>query len=230
MHVVPLLDQAECDRTRGLVHALRAHWTPRAPVPFFTLGAATYMDICGGDRHPYVVRARALNPVLTKHFGWLHARVTGALAALLDQPVAMAPKLALPGFHVLLAHPAFLQPVASVHLDLQYRQHDWWHLGPPDFDHPISFTLPVSLPAAGGGLRVWQQGLGEARRLDSAEMQALLNRQVPEYVPYAAGSLVIHDGHLVHQIAPAASLTVDDERITLQGHALRCGGRWYAYW
>jgi hypothetical protein len=188
------------------------------------------MDVCGQRRDSYLTLAGTTNPLLSEHFGWLHDRVLAALAKLLGRKVVLAPGLAVPGFHIFLAHPAFLQPVASVHLDLQYLQHPWKDLGPPDFDHPVSFTLPVSLPAGGGGLRVWRQGVGDARRLDAAEMQALLNRQDPEHVPYAAGSLVIHDGHLVHQIAPAVCLAADDERITLQGHALRCDDVWYAYW
>lgn len=230
MRCLEILDEAECVETRRLVVASRNFWVQRGPLPFFTLGAATYLDIVADDRHDYARLAGKLNPLLSARFGWLHDRVFRALETALGDAVMPAPGLALPGFHVFLAHPAFTQPLASVHLDLQYGKHPWAALGRPNFDTPISFTLAVTLPAAGGGLNVWPQGIDDTRRLTDLDMAALIQRQAPHYLPYSAGSLVVHDGHLVHQIAPPAQLTPGDERITLQGHALNCGGCWYAYW
>ena len=45
--------------------------------------------------------------------------------------------------------------------------------------------------------------------------------------------LVLHSGHLVHQIAPTRGLEAGnpaDTRATLQGHAIRCGDTWSVYW
>ena len=50
------------------------------------------------------------------------------------------------------------------------------------------------------------------------------------YHPYRIGGLVLHSGHKVHQIAPANDGQRGDERITLQGHGIRCGGVWNLYW
>jgi len=230
MRSLAVLDVAECEEVRRLVHALKGAWMQRAPLPFFTLGAATYMDANGGRRTNYGELACRLNPVLHEHFGWLHDRVQRELSTLLGLPVLSAPRLALPGFHIFLAHPAFTQPLASVHLDLQYQEHDWATLGEPDYDHPLSFTLAVTLPEAGSGLLTWPQGIADARRLPRADFATLLAREPPTFVPYTLGTMVVHDGHLVHQIAPLSRVAPGDERITLQGHALRCGDAWYAYW
>ncbi|MBM4023205.1 MAG: hypothetical protein FJ284_13400 [Planctomycetes bacterium] len=119
MHRFDLLDAAECAATRRLVIEARPRWMQRGPLPCFTLGAATYLDIPGERRDDYQRLAGDLKPLLGDRFGWLPARVFQALALALGDPVVAAPGLALPGFHVFLAHPACTQPLASVHLDLQ---------------------------------------------------------------------------------------------------------------
>ena len=40
-------------------------------------------------------------------------------------------------------------------LDRQFEDIPWQHPGELDFDQPVSFTLPLRLPAAGGGLNTW---------------------------------------------------------------------------
>lgn len=234
MQSIPILDAAECVRTRESVHHLRPYWIQRAPLPFFTLGAATYMDAVGGHRQAYLDAAGRLNGVLREHFGWLYARLHRALGSILHGDVRAAPGLALPGFHVFLAHPAFAQPLASVHLDLQYREHDWTDLGEPDLVWPVSFTLAIALPAAGSGLLVWPQILTKVHALDATRVHSateLASRaQPPRFVPYSVGAIVVHDGHMPHQMAPPPEIRPEDERITFQGHAIRCGNTWYTYW
>jgi hypothetical protein len=234
MQKTPILDPAECERTRMLVHRLRPYWVQRAPLPFFTLGAATYMDAVEGRHQAYRAAAGRLNQVLSEHFEWLYGRVHGALASILQGNVTAAPGLALPGFHIFLTHPAFAQPLASVHLDLQYREHDWTCLGEPDFTRPVSFTLAIAIPAAGSGLYVWPQTLAEVQTMHAGQEHAATENatrsQQPRLVPYSAGAIVVHDGHVPHQIAPPPRIGPGDERITLQGHAVRCGDTWYTYW
>lgn len=234
MQTMPILDAAECERTRMLVHGLRPYWVQRAPLPFFTLGAATYMDAVEGRNQAYLDAAARLNEVLRRSFGWLYERVHGALASILHGTVTPAPGLALPGFHVFLAHPAFAQPLASVHLDLQYREHDWNRLGEPDLARPVSFTLAITLPAAGSGLFVWPRAWPEVQAMHAGLLhsatETATRSQPPCFVPYSAGAVVVHDGHVPHQIAPPPQIGPGDERITLQGHAVRCGDTWYTYW
>jgi hypothetical protein len=42
--------------------------------------------------------------------------------------------------------------------------------------------------------------------------------------------MMLHSGHILHQIAPVAETDPEDERITLQGHGLYCAGTWFLYW
>jgi hypothetical protein len=218
---LPALTDAECDAVRDAVMALRPAWTARDPqLPFYTLGAASYLDAVG-DAPAYARLAAAGNPLLQTHFGWLHARVAGLLSQALGAPVALAGHLALPGFHVFLASRVFEQAIASVHCDLQYRLHDWRGLQ-ADLTQPLSFTLPVALPRHGGGLHTWDLSL--------AEWSAQAQPPAPTRHAYRRGHLVLHAGHLLHQIAPGRDLQGDDQRITLQGHGVLAGGVWRLYW
>jgi hypothetical protein len=108
---------------------------------------------------------------------------------------------------------------------------DWRTIGVPDRRQQISATLPIALPAEGGGLLLWninrmeiEAMTPEARRTHNAA-----NRTAVRH-PYTPGHLVAHSGHQLHQIPSAAHPQPDDERITLQAHALPVDGRWIVYW
>jgi hypothetical protein len=225
-----LLSPAECAALRAAVHALRDSWRQRdSQLPFFTLGAASYLD-AAGDYPAYASAARAINPLLAQRFGWLYERLAAKLARYFDAPVGYAPALALPGYHVYLAHRMFEQPLASVHCDTQYDLHDWSGFANADVARPMSFTLAIALPRCGGGLNTWDMDYAEYSTLTPSQLERRLAGRECVYVPYRCGSLALHSGHLVHQAAPAASVVEGDERITLQGHAVACDSGWVAYW
>jgi len=214
------LDAPACDAVLRQVHAMRPCWHRRmAEAPFFTLGTAAYLDAVS-DGHDYAARAAVSNAMLSAGFPTLLARLRDRLAGLLDAPVAYATHLALPGFHIFLSDPLFLNPVASVHVDLQYQLLPWPGDAAPDFAHPLSFTLPLALPRSGGGLN--HTATPRPRPHSTAQLDL--------YQPYQAGHLYLHSGHLLHQIAPLRAIAPDDQRITLQGHAVRQGGVWQLYW
>ena len=51
----------------------------------------------------------------------------------------------------------------------------------------------------------------------------------PKICRYEPGSIVIHDGHVLHQIEAWPA----DEgvcRITMQGHGIFLAGKWHIYW
>ncbi|TMQ07444.1 MAG: hypothetical protein E6J90_05290 [Deltaproteobacteria bacterium] len=229
-----LLDAAECARLEGAIKELRARWVMRGTSPtsgFFTLGAASYLD--GAD--DYAARAGELNPVLRDTFAGLYARVAEFLSARLRAPVGFADGLALPGFHIWLAPAIFVTPVASVHFDLQYLRA--WPEATPGLDlrRPLSFTLPIRLPRRGGGLNVWDVTYERYRRfvarvpgaIQPVDVTVLLERMRHPYTP---GAIALHSGHLLHQIGEIDEVAPDDERITLQGHALLQRGEWKLYW
>ena len=230
---IELLNRDECTRVESQIKELRDHWIPRGSQVngFFTLGAASYLD----DLDEYHERRAALNPVLRSSFGWLYDRVVEFLERRLHAPVTLADNLALPGFHIWLAPAVFVTPDASVHFDLQYLR--TWATDAPDVDYsrPLSFTLPIRLPRRGGGLNVWDITYERYRRfaarvnapLQPMDVTVLLDRMRHPYTP---GAIVVHSGHLMHQIGEIEAVDADDERVTLQGHALCQRGEWKLYW
>ncbi|MFF9621211.1 hypothetical protein [Streptomyces griseosporeus] len=230
-----VLTAAESAALRDAVHALRPHWTARGrePASFFTLGAPSYLDLAGNpDGGPYQARADASRPLLWEAFGELYTRLAKLLEQHLGAPAEYPGHLALPGFHVWLAPAVFTRPKAPVHFDMQYRAFDWPE--GTDLTRLLSFTLPVRLPAAGGGLNVWDATYDHFRHAVAkgwAESAADLKRfHRHQYVPYTEGEMVMHSGHTLHQVAPSPRVEPDDERLTLQGHGVWCDGRWLLYW
>lgn len=225
-----VLDASQCERALTAIDALRPHWTRRNPaLPFFTLGAASYIDAAASPEG-YREAAARVNPLLREHFGWLLERAGEALGRALGGPVEWHPAAALPGFHIYLAHPMFAQPIASIHCDSQYELVDWSACGEPDFAAAASFTLALALPRHGGGLNVWELRRDDIRGLDNAGIAARVRAAPRHYHAYAAGTMALHSGNVMHQAAPGRDIAPDDRRITLQGHCLFAGGRWYAYW
>jgi hypothetical protein len=225
-----LLNSEECGAVRLTVFELRERWLRRNPeFPFFTLGAASYID-AQADREDYQAKARAFNPLLSRHFGGLYEKLAARLASHLGAPVTYAPELALPGYHVYLAHPIFEKPIASIHCDTQYRLVDWSWAGPTDFAHPISFTLAVALPQSGGGMHIWELHYDQLLGLEPQVRGQRIRDSERHYCAYQLGQLVLHSGHVLHQAAPAKRVLEGDARITLQGHALQCDGKWILYW
>lgn len=230
MAQLEVLDASECARALQEVEALRERWTRRNPMfPFFTLGAASYID-AAASREGYKERARRDNEILAARFGWLLERVRSTLETVLGAPVDWQPNAALPGFHIYLAHKIFEQPIASIHCDSQYELIDWAGCGEPDFREVASFTLALALPRHGGGLNVFDLHRRQARDLDGEAFARRVRESAMTYHPYRVGSMVLHSGHVMHQAAPGRDIQPDERRITLQGHCLRAGDRWYAYW
>src|SRR5688572_18170393 len=146
--LIPVLDAAEVARVHADVHAARPHWTRRDPVhPFFTLGAASYLDARKGQFAHYQALARAGNPALAETFGWVHEKLRRAVSAVVGSEARYDDRLALPGFHVHLRDPAQVIPPASIHFDLQFELIDWGQIGVADGREQLSLTLAIALPA-----------------------------------------------------------------------------------
>jgi hypothetical protein len=234
MHLqeLELLSADECDRVRNQIHDLRSEWISRRPdVPFFTLGAASYLDAADEGFEVYKKRLVETNPVLEQHFAWLYDRFAEGMTEHLGQQLIYDESLALPGFHIFLAHQEFTKPMASMHYDLQFESIDWSEIGEVDKSRHLSMTLTITLPADGGGLWVWNVNNLELAELDIDGRRELLreNRKA-EYHSYSVGRVALHSGHQLHQIAPTRKMVEGDERITLQAHALPVNGQWLCYW
>ena len=230
--LIPVLDAAEVARVHADVHAARPVWTRRDPVhPFFTLGAASYLDARKGQFAHYQSLARAGNPELAATFGWVHEKLRQAVSAVVRSEARFDDRLALPGFHVHLRDPEQVIPPASIHFDLQFELIDWSQIGVADGREQLSLTLAIALPAEGGGLMVWNINRMEIEAMTDEARRAHMsaNRHASRH-PYTPGHLAVHSGHQLHQMAPAHDPQPTDERITMQAHALPVDGQWVIYW
>jgi hypothetical protein len=230
---IPLLTMAEASRVHAEVHAQRAAWRARDDTrPFYTLGAASYLDAREQSFESYCEQAQRSNVVLRSQFGWVLERLRQTISSRVGSDASYAPLLALPGFHIFLFDPAFRNAGASVHYDLQHELIDWTRLGgTPDVSAQLSMTLAIKLPATGGGLLIWNLDRRQLEQMSPEDRAAhsKANRSAAR-ISYTLGHLTIHSGHQLHQIRSASEPTPGDERITLQAHALPVDGRWIIYW
>ena len=232
LHRVPVLTADEAAGVRDEVHALRPLWRQRHETqPFFTLGAASYLDARDGQFAAYQAMLGESNAMLRAHFGWLLDRFRERVSAQVGAEVVYHPQLALPGFHVFLFDEAFRTSRASVHYDKQFEHIDWRPFGTPDTAAQLSLTLSITLPTGGGGLLVWNINriAIESMPLEQRIAHSRANRAAT-FEAYEVGTLAMHSGHQLHQIAPAPHPQPGDERITLQAHALPVDGTWMLYW
>ncbi|WP_334745439.1 hypothetical protein [Nostoc sp.] len=224
-----MLTKEECLKVRSTVHELKEFWIPRHhTLPFYTLGLASPYDV-PKDKQSYYKQAKHYNSILREHLGWLYERLTDTLKKFLQAPTSYPDNLALPGFHIFLADKAFEQPMGTVHCDKSYMFH-WDSSEKVDFNNPISFTQTVSLPKYGAGIYMWDLQYDEVKGLEHQEIEQLASRRKKSFHPYKRGGLILHSGHIVHQIAPIKNLQPEDERITLQGHGVFYQNAWQLHW
>jgi hypothetical protein len=227
-----MLREPDCAALVKKLHEHEARWTPRAPgLKFYTLGAASYLD----EVSHYLVRAKELNPWLDLIFAELYSALARELTLVLGGKVAFAQDFARPGFHIWQVPGIPTSDEASLHFDLQYRRLPWPERAEPGFSRPISFTLPLRLPAQGSGLALWNvtaEGVNAFCRHtgQNMELDALTHLLERHNQRYSVGELVVHSGHQLHRIAPTPELTAGDERITLQGHGIYYDDTWHLYW
>ncbi len=230
LYEINLLKESECSDIATKIQELREFWTQRHEhLPFYTLGTASYLDAVQ-NKENYYQAARTNNLILQKNFGELYKKLSHSLSNTLDASVTYYDKTALPGFHIFLAHKAFELPMGSIHMDSQYRLLDWPLLEPLDSYPLISFTLAISLPKSGGGLNLWDIHHEEIDKLSQVEFSNLPLKREKKFCNYKVGTMIVHSGHQLHQIAPAKNIISNDMRITLQGHALFFQNIWHVYW
>ena len=120
--------------------------------------------------------------------------------------------------------------MGTVHIDRQFDDTGGLGLKDVDLQRQYSMTLALRLPRS-GGLKVWPVNGLALIGADSARRSSVLeSKPKAVYHPYKVGTLALHSGALIHQIAPIKQLQPDDERLTLQAHAVWADGRWLVYW
>lgn len=225
------LTENECEHTRDTVMNLKEYWINRANnlFPFYTLGAASYLDTNKEDSSSYYQSVSRYNPILENHFSSIYEKLREKLSEIFHMPIIYDTSQALPGFHIFLANKFFENTIASTHFDLQFKPLKWDYQQ-IDYENPISFTCPVALPYSPAGIYYWNITKKDAKGLSHGELEKLKNSKEKLFFPYSKGKLVLHRGLILHQIAPCKEIKPTDERITLQGHGLVCDGKMRIYW
>jgi len=245
---IPIADSLLCAEACREIYMQRARWRMRLlndQPPFYTLGAASYLDLgfTAGSLEDYLSDAGSLwewggNAVLT-----MIESVCARLTDELEQPVEFSSLLPSPGFHIFIGRAIpradcldNREGCGSCHFDLQHTYIPWarWY-GTFDLQNTISFTLPLNLPASGGGLIVWEpitleQNRDCVRQNRFDEIVRRARKTSCTTIRYSIGRMVLHNGHTLHQIAGAPKISVTDERITWQGHGVLADGIWRLYW
>ena len=215
------LSPVEASKWSDQVVDLSMHWLCRAKgVDFYTLGAAHYLDLNpyqSTDRYQTFVRR--YNPILWKNFEPLYRHLLEFCSNQFEHPFAYHKELALPGFHIFGPKPK------SPH---KFFNSVYFSRGGSIHVHPIprllpsllsmskqelasslySLTIPLSLPASGGGLSVWNDSCKDTKS---------------SFYPYQLGYMYGFEGSLKHQIAPVSLHymdSVDSRRITIQCHLI----------
>jgi hypothetical protein len=224
----PILSAEQLRDVLDGVFRLREHWIARAP-GFFTLGLALYKDGRESGGRPLDVDES--NARLEESFGPALAELKAFLERELDAEVEWGQGLPLPGFHVFDAtalRPA--EPTGDAHFDIQYV---WGGFEEPVLD-VVSVTVPIQIPAGGTSLEYWPVDYAEFERLytnETIESVADAERLFPMHdVAYEPGKPCLIRGLPLHRIGTTPRVEPSDHRITLQGHAVRLGERWVAYW
>lgn len=243
----------ECNVVASRVEKMSHLYQQRIPnKPFYTLGAASYLDAAESISKYYQISQR-INPILKENFGWLYQRLVNTLEAYLEAPVTYNYQAALPGFHIFLSDKLFEQDLADIHLDIQYLLLDWDNIKSINYQNPISFTLAIALPKYGAGISVWDIEANNIANLPLAVSDRIkgennyithinqpeITKQMEKWIfgcknkffyGHELGKITLQEKHMFHKIAPARNLQPDDKRITFQGHGLFCNGTWQLYW
>jgi len=245
------LTELQVNKAITTIEDLFEYWVKRNDSDSYTLGATLYEDI----KHQagvvnYVHIAKKMNPILLENFEWLYEIVFEKLSQEFGEPFILTDKLGYPGFHI-FGHPrgeknsdftvrVMQTPAAAIHYDRQYEDLGmYWRssfIDDYDLNKPISFTLSLELPKYGGGLSTWgvndyEDGsdyIEYVKKLDYSNHEYGYVGP-PDVVPYKVGKMFYFIGDMLHQISPAHNMTYDDRRITMQGHAIKCGGIWRVY-
>lgn len=213
--------------SRYAVNGFIAVWDSRHSGSRHTLDVAVSDD---PDRD-YHARLVEQNMLLRNHFSDVLEDVGVALGDHLDGSVRLDATLAHPGFHIFEGPAIAASFEPSLHFDLQHRALRW-PFDVAEEDGLLSFTLAVKLPRLGGGLHYWNLTEPELAQLQYQRGITLdqFGKTTPNFHRYTPGVMAVQMVPVLHRIAPIAERFPRDQRITLQGHAIRDGNTWILCW
>ena len=245
-----ILTEDQCKLYSSKVSDCKDLFNTYADNKFSILGAASYAN----NLEEYNLIKNKINPVIKNNFLDLLDIVRSYIEQSINEPCYFNENLSYPGFHIFYAdHKDSLLPLTSLHIDTPYQLHKDYLLkeyNHVDFDFPLTFTLCLKLPKSGAGLYYWDKDNWDKQTEEQSyefysdiyEKYASLFKTntptreeyekfiEPKILSYEIGNIVLFKGNLLHQIAPFYSPIYSDElRITMQGHGIKCDGKWLLY-
>lgn len=139
----------------------------------------------------------------------------------------------------------------ELHSDkVSYNHKDFWSKYKNVEDDLLTITVALEIHKNGSGLAVWDKEMDidsnteYAKNIKQRSVDALnkikeksgypfngdkikeFDMEFPKIVEYFVGSMFYVIGDPWHQITPPIDATMNERRITLQAHALKCDGIW----
>ncbi len=221
--VEKLVSKDEIQEIIKKLFEFKDQWTLRGnyfeEIPFYSFGAAGYMDLSERGKDFYKELFSKTNPILKENFSWLYEKIFLTLKDQYQKDFELYDNAAHPGFHIFLNNDVFEIALASRHIDLQYRDIDWQGIK-VDPSKSMSFTLYLELPKNGGGVYHWDLFYEDLCDMNLKDIEEVIHAHERKLKIFNAGDIFIHNGHQYHQIAPFFDIEPKDQRISLQGHAI----------
>jgi hypothetical protein len=196
---------------------------------------------------------RITNPILMQRFSSLYKKICQQVEKELNEKCLINEDadLAFPGFNIFTPYEDCEKIDSPPHIDLQWT----YHLdnlkqifSDVSEDRFLTFTLAIKLPKSGGGLYIWDaedekiSNYISAKRYYKNTMMKCKNifkdqqkvtkeffekETNPKFINYKEGYMTLFDNLLLHQVAPFnLPYENNEERITLQGHGIKCDNIW----
>jgi hypothetical protein len=208
-----LFDATSCGEIVRKIDLHRSEWISRRN-GFYSFGAATYLDACGGGSfEKYASTFRTFNSVIQLNFERELEVIRKEIEDVLEATCRYDEGFAMPGFHIFLAPALYKRFSDELHLDLQYS---CLPLDSDIFTPTITFTVPIELPLGGGGIEFCY---GSPKNPKGELITEI----------YHPGELMVHTGRTLHRRAHF-DFTETCRRITLQGHGIFLENEWILYW
>ena len=230
---VPVFSEKQSLEVARKLENLRSFWLKRG-LGFYTFGIATYLDIMCSKKpiDDYYNRISYYNNLISEHFEAELEEVKRIISEYFKISSRFEPKVAFPGFHIFENEGLTLVDLPSQHFDLQHRYLQW-PFGPVS-DDVISFTLPIKIPKNGAALDFWSFDESDWKRLEKMGRKVDI-KKIGQLKPlqrheYRVGVMTIQLKPILHRIAAISRRFAEDQRITLQGHAVKNNNEWVLYW
>jgi hypothetical protein len=240
--LVDVFNENECKDIVKKLDNIKDSWIKRVdshPCLTYTLGATTYHQTDYLDGYYKIYKEN--NKIILDNFGTEFEKILEVLNKQVGNS-ELENSLAVPGFNIFTntsenkisivsiegmnVHTDFVDEAHKKVFEKKYKK--------IDYEEKISFTLALELPRGGSGLSIW--GDSSLNKYDHDHEFSKIIKKIgfykndqPSIVNYYVGKAFIFSGKYPHQVTPTVKYYQGDRRITIQGHAIKCDGkyRWF---